>query len=79
MISLSKVSPTWVGAVPEHFRLIPVRHKVLDMSHLVVSRDQILHRHLGTHLYPVNNTINEIEYFISLGTLQSLKDKIIMY
>lgn len=45
--------PTWVGSVPEDLGLSLVGHEVVDVRHLVVRRDQVLHRHVCAHLDPV--------------------------
>ena len=46
------IIPTLVGTIPELDGLVLVLHEVLDVSHLVVSRDQPLRVHLGTLLDP---------------------------
>lgn len=41
---------TWISSVAEDLWLVPVGEEVLDVSHLVVSSDQILHIWMSAHL-----------------------------
>lgn len=41
---------TWIGAVPEHFRLVSVLQEVVYVRHLVVYRDQVFHVDVRAHL-----------------------------
>lgn len=43
---------TWIRPVPEFPRKSTVPQEVLNVCHLVVHRDQVLHGDLGTHLDP---------------------------
>lgn len=43
---------TWVGPVPEHLRLATVLEEVVEMGHLMVSSDEVLHRGPCAHLDP---------------------------
>lgn len=52
-------SVTRVGSVPEDLGLSLVGHEVVDVRHLVVRRDQVLHRHVSAHLDPVSNRVKD--------------------
>ena len=52
-----------VGAASVDGRLVRVLHEVLDVSHLVVNRQQLIRVHLRTHLYSDNTTENSISRF----------------
>lgn len=42
---------TWVGAISVDQRLFLVLQKILNVSHLMMDGDQILHVNLSAHLY----------------------------
>lgn len=50
----------WVGSITEGHRLLFVLQEVLDVSHLVVDCDQVVHGHHGALFDPEGtNTHNE--------------------
>ena len=48
--------PTGISAISEWQRLVLVEHLILDVSHLVMNRDEVVHRQVSAHLYPANTT-----------------------
>ena len=46
-----------VGAVPEDGGLVAVGHEVLHVTHLVMDRVQVTHRHVRAHLDPASTRL----------------------
>ena len=47
---------TWVGPLPEYERLVLVLKEVLDVAHLVMCRDEVLHVHIRALLDSATKT-----------------------
>lgn len=41
-----------IGTAPQQVGLLRVRHVVLNMAHLVVCSQEVIHGHFGAHLDP---------------------------
>lgn len=51
-LTVEETFSTWVSSFPEGHRLVAVLYEVLNVTHLVVNGDQVLHCHISTHFNP---------------------------